>query len=138
MSGSLRPHGLWPARLLCPWDSQGKNTGVGCHALLQGISQARDRISISYVSCIGSVWSGSFSRPLPSVSVSFFLSFYIYIHTHIQSSINFFAPGRFLCTDFFFFNQRTIRKQKVERRCDKVVGTEQIVLHTRQTKQGKP
>ena len=24
-------------RLLCPWDSPGKNTGVGCHALLQGI-----------------------------------------------------------------------------------------------------
>ena len=33
----LCPHGLWPARLLCPWDSPGKNTGVGCHALLQGI-----------------------------------------------------------------------------------------------------
>ena len=30
---------LWTiaARLLCPWDSLGKNTGVGCHALLQGI-----------------------------------------------------------------------------------------------------
>ena len=28
------PHG--PARLLCPWDFPGKNTGVGCHALLQG------------------------------------------------------------------------------------------------------
>ena len=26
-----------PARLLCPWDSSGKNTGVDCHALLQGI-----------------------------------------------------------------------------------------------------
>ena len=26
-----------PARLLCPWDSPGKNTGVGCHALLQGV-----------------------------------------------------------------------------------------------------
>ena len=34
---SLRPHGLQPARLLCPWDSPGKDTGVGCHALLQGI-----------------------------------------------------------------------------------------------------
>ena len=27
---------LEPTRLLCPWDSPGKNTGVGCHALLQG------------------------------------------------------------------------------------------------------
>ena len=34
---SLRPHGLWPAKLLCPWDSSGKNTGVGCYTLLQGI-----------------------------------------------------------------------------------------------------
>ena len=36
MSDSLRPHRLQPARLLCPWDSPGKDTGVGCHALLQG------------------------------------------------------------------------------------------------------
>ena len=28
---------LQPARLLCPWDFPGKNTGVGCHFLLQGI-----------------------------------------------------------------------------------------------------
>ena len=35
VSDSLQPYG--PARLLCPWDSPGKNTGVGCHALLQGI-----------------------------------------------------------------------------------------------------
>ena len=33
----LRPHGLQSTRLLCPWDSPGKNTGVGCHVLLQGI-----------------------------------------------------------------------------------------------------
>ena len=37
MSGSLWPYGLYPTRLLCPWDSPGKNSGVGCHALLQGI-----------------------------------------------------------------------------------------------------
>ena len=34
-SDSLQPYGLLPARLLCPWDSSGKNTGVGCHALFQ-------------------------------------------------------------------------------------------------------
>ena len=37
MSDSLQPYGLQPARLLCPWDSPGKNTGVGCCALLQDI-----------------------------------------------------------------------------------------------------
>ena len=36
MADSLRPHGLQPARLLCPWDSPGKNIAVGCHLLLQG------------------------------------------------------------------------------------------------------
>ena len=35
MSDSLPPHGLQPARLLCPWNTAGKNTRVGCHALLQ-------------------------------------------------------------------------------------------------------
>ena len=37
MSSSLQSHGLQPARLLCPWNFPGKNTGVGCHFLLQGI-----------------------------------------------------------------------------------------------------
>ena len=37
MSDSLWPHGLQPTRLLCPWTSPGKNSRVGCHALLQGI-----------------------------------------------------------------------------------------------------
>ena len=37
ISDSLQPHGLWPTWLLCPWDSPGKNTRVGCHSLLQGI-----------------------------------------------------------------------------------------------------
>ena len=37
VSDSLQPHELWPTRLLCPWNSPGKNTGVGCHFLLQGI-----------------------------------------------------------------------------------------------------
>ena len=31
----MRPHRWQPIRLLCPWDSSGKNTGVGCHFLLQ-------------------------------------------------------------------------------------------------------
>ena len=37
VSDSLRPHGLQSPRLLCPWDFPGKNTGVDCHFLLQGI-----------------------------------------------------------------------------------------------------
>ena len=35
VSDSVRPHRRQPTRLPCPWDSQGKSTGVGCHFLLQ-------------------------------------------------------------------------------------------------------
>ena len=35
MSDSVRPHRRQPTRLRRPWDSPGKNTGVGCHFLLQ-------------------------------------------------------------------------------------------------------
>ena len=35
MFNSVRPHRRQPTRLLRPWDSPGKNTGVGCHFLLQ-------------------------------------------------------------------------------------------------------
>ena len=31
---TVRPHRRQPTGLLCPWDSPGKNTGVGCHFLL--------------------------------------------------------------------------------------------------------
>ena len=37
MSNSLLPHGMWPSSLLCPWDFPCKNTGVGCHFLLQKV-----------------------------------------------------------------------------------------------------
>ena len=36
MSDALGPCGLYPTRLLCPWNSPGKYTVVGCHSLLQG------------------------------------------------------------------------------------------------------
>ena len=37
LSSSLWPHGLWPTRFLCSWDSTSKNTGVGGQILLQVI-----------------------------------------------------------------------------------------------------
>ena len=36
MLNSLRPYGLQPTRLFCPWNFAGKNTGVGCYSILQG------------------------------------------------------------------------------------------------------
>ena len=39
----LQPHGLQLSRLLCPWDSPGRNTGAGCHALLPGVFPIQGR-----------------------------------------------------------------------------------------------
>ena len=36
-------HRRQPTRLLCPWGSPGKNTGVGCHFLLQCVKVKRER-----------------------------------------------------------------------------------------------
>ena len=38
---SLQPHGTSPARILCPWNSPGKNAGVASHSLLQAIFPTR-------------------------------------------------------------------------------------------------
>ena len=48
MSDSVRPHGLQPTRLLHPWDSPGKNTGVGCHFLLQCMKVKSEREVAQY------------------------------------------------------------------------------------------
>ena len=50
ISDFLRPHRLQPTRLLCPWNFPGKNAGVGCHFLLQGISPAQGWNPVSPVS----------------------------------------------------------------------------------------
>ena len=42
MSDSVRPHRQQPTRLRHPWDSPGKNTGVGCHFLLQCMKVKRE------------------------------------------------------------------------------------------------
>ena len=43
MSDSVLPHRRQPTRLPRPWDSPGKNTGVGCHFLLQCMKVKSDR-----------------------------------------------------------------------------------------------
>ena len=49
MSNSVQPHRRQPTRLPCPWDSPGKNTGVGCHFLLQCMKvKSESEVSQSY------------------------------------------------------------------------------------------
>ena len=49
MSDSVPPRGLEPAKLLCPWDPLGKNTGVGGHSFPRGSFQPRYQ---THVSCL--------------------------------------------------------------------------------------
>ena len=49
MSDSMWPHGLLTAGLLCPWNSPGKNTGVVCHSMLQGIFPTQGLNWVSWI-----------------------------------------------------------------------------------------
>ena len=59
VSDSLRPYELQPARLLCPWNSPGKNIGVGSHCqVYRESSQTRDQIQFSCIaSRFFSIWA---------------------------------------------------------------------------------
>ena len=50
---TLQSHGLRPTRLLCPWDSPGRNTGEGCHFFLHVVFPTQDGAHVFYVSCLG-------------------------------------------------------------------------------------
>ena len=61
---SLQHHGLQPARLLCPWEFPGKNTGVGCHFLLQGIFSTP---GVEPLSLVSPALAGRFSNTALSI-----------------------------------------------------------------------
>ena len=57
VSNSFRPHGLCPARLLCPWNSPGKNNEVGSHSLLQGTFWPKDQTLLPHHRLILYLWA---------------------------------------------------------------------------------
>ena len=63
LSDSLQSHGVYRARLLCPWNSPGKNTGVGCHSLLQSNSQPKDQTWVS------GMWADALPSEPPGKSI---------------------------------------------------------------------
>ena len=65
MFDSVRPHRRQPTRLPRPWDSPGKNTGVGCHFLLQCMKVK----SLSRVRLLGTPWTAAYQAP-PSMGFS--------------------------------------------------------------------
>ena len=67
VSDSVRPHRRQPTRLPRPWDSPGKNTGVGCHFLLQCIKVKVK--SLSRVRLLATPWTAAYQAP-PSMGFS--------------------------------------------------------------------
>ena len=63
MSDSVQPHRWQPTRLLNPWDSPGKNTGVGCHFLLQ-CTHACILSCFSHVRLCAIPWTAVHQAPL--------------------------------------------------------------------------
>ena len=72
VSGSLQPCGLLPIRLLCPWDSPGKNTEWVAIPISRGSSQPRDQTWVSCVSCSADGFFTCWAlREAPKMSVQF-------------------------------------------------------------------
>ena len=69
MSNSVRPHRWQPTRLPRPWDSPGKNPGVGCHLLLQCMKVKSEVKSLSRVRLLATPWTAALQAP-PSMGFS--------------------------------------------------------------------
>ena len=69
MSDSVRPYGLQPTRLLRPWDSPGKNTGVGCHFLLQCMKVESESEVAQSCLTLRDPWTAAYQAP-PSMGFS--------------------------------------------------------------------
>ena len=110
MSDSVRPHRPLPTRLPCPWDSPGKNTGMGCHFLVQCI-KVKSESEVAQLcltlsdpmdcSLLGSSIHGIFqARVLEwgaiafSIATSDFCLFNIYILVSISVMSNSLRPHR--------------------------------------------
>ena len=63
MSDSVRPHRRQPTRLPRPWDSPGKNTGVGCHFLLQCRKVKSKGKLLSRVRLFTTPWTAVYQAP---------------------------------------------------------------------------
>ena len=69
MSNSVQPHRRQPSRLLRPWDSPGKNTGVGCHFLLQCMKMKSESEVTQSCLTLATPWTAAYQAP-PSMEFS--------------------------------------------------------------------
>ena len=80
-----------PLPFLCPWNSPGKNTGVGSHSLLQGSSWPRDQTQVSHIA------GGFFTMGSPLYSTKNFVQYPVINHNgknilkNVLESLNHFS-----------------------------------------------
>ena len=65
MSDSVWPHRWQPTRLRHPWDSAGKNTGVGCHFLLQCMKVKSESEVAHSCPTLATPWTAAYQAPPP-------------------------------------------------------------------------
>ena len=64
MSDPVRHHRWQPTRLPRPWDSPGKNTGVGCHFLLQRMKVKSESEVAQSCRLLATSWTAAYQAPL--------------------------------------------------------------------------
>ena len=84
----LKPHELQPTRLLCPRYSPGKNTGVGCHCLLQDIFPTQE-LNMSLLHLL--LWQED-SLPLSHLETPFFIYHFSSVVQVISDSLRPYGP----------------------------------------------
>ena len=92
----FQPHGLYPARLLCPWDSPGKNTGVDYHFLLQGIFPTQGS-NLHLENCRQILYHWASSEALASTIEMLLNPVFLFIPASLT------ALAQMSCLAFFFF-----------------------------------
>ena len=69
MSDSVQPHRRQPTRLPRPWDFSGKNTGMGCHFLLQSMKVKSESEVAQSCPTLATPWTAAYQTP-PSMGFS--------------------------------------------------------------------
>ena len=109
-------HGQYPTRLLYPWDSPGKNTGMGSHFLLQGIFPTRNRTCISctarWILYHWATWE-ALRRYLHSLKLPEYVLGYLHVNELTQLVLNLFVF--FLSKNSFQHENIIYKKRQVDK-----------------------
>ena len=113
VSDSLWSNGLHPARPLSPWNSLGKNTGVGCHSLLQGIFPTQGS-NLGLPPCRQILYHLNYQGSLNEREASIYLPYWKFESIFPPS---FLKPLCLQCCNFFWLH---ISKCKILENCTKL------------------